>query len=161
MSDVEMAGADAVLERLTSFPERIAVRLQGVMRVVGGALEDRVRANLSGRILHARSGRLRSSVVFDVDQDGDTLAATVGVAADVPYAAFQEYGWSGVESVRASLRTVRQAFGRPIAPRTVAVKAHSRRVDYPAHSFLRSALAELEPDARARIEAAVADEADR
>ena len=55
-----------------------------------------------------------------------------------------EFGFSGTQNVRESLRTVKQAFGRPISPVEAIVRAHSRKVDLPERSFLRSALRELE-----------------
>lgn len=160
MSDVEIEGAERAFERVASFPGRLAARLEAVMRTVGGTLEDSVRANLGGRVLRARSGRLRASLALGVASHGDDLVATLGIDGDVPYAAYQEYGFHGIETVRAHLRTIKRAFGRPIAARHSAVNAHSRRIDYPAHSYMRSALDEIGPDFQAQIETAVAEESD-
>lgn len=98
---------------------------------------------LSGEVLNSRSGALRASLRTSVDLSAGILAT---VTANTPYAAFQEYGFSGVENVRAHLRHQTQAFGHPIKPIELQVRAHARRVDYPAHSYLRSALAELAPE---------------
>jgi hypothetical protein len=103
-------------------------------------------------------GRLGRSIVADLSQDGDRLVATV--SSDLPYAGFQEYGFHGTEAVRTQLRMIRKAFGRPIAPRRIAVRAYDRRVDYAGHSFLRAALIELEPEIREGLRAGLRDALD-
>jgi len=161
MIDVEVAGADEVADRLRSFPDRVRSRLVSVLERVGVALGDRVRDQLGGDVLHIRSGRLSGGITLAVDA-GDRTSVTLGIDGDaVPYAAYQEFGFHGTESVRAQLRTIRQAFGRPISPRQVAVRGYTRHVDYPAHSFLRSALADIAPDAVAEIASGAGDEARR
>jgi len=117
-------------------------------------LRDRVDGNLSGGVLNAPTGTLRASLAAGLSQAGG-IAATV--TASAPYAAFQEYGFSGSETVRAHLRRQSQAFGKPIRPVDVAVRTYSRLVNYPAHSYLRSALAELSHDINSGIAAAVAE----
>jgi hypothetical protein len=149
---------DGASEKLRDFPERLLARLDGTMQSLGLALQDRVRDKLGGEVLHSRSGRLAAGVAFDVASSGDSASVALGIA-DVPYAAYQEYGFHGTETVRAHLRTIKEAFGRAIAPRQVAVRSFARRVDYPAHSFLRSALAEIAPDAVAQIDVAAGEEA--
>jgi len=146
--------ADAVLDRLAAMPGKADGALRGAATDLMGRLRDRVDENLSGGVLNARSGALRASLAAGLDQAGG-LAARVTAAA--PYAAFQEYGFSGGESVRAHLRLYTQAFGRPIRPVEAQVRPYSRQVDYPAHSYLRSALADLSADIRDGIEAAIAE----
>jgi hypothetical protein len=101
--------------------------------------------------LHARSGALKQSISVRVDRSATTVSATV--FSDLDYAAAQEYGFSGTVDVRASLRQIKEAFGHPIAAQTIGIAAHSRRMDLPERSFLRSALDDLTPD----ISAGVAD----
>jgi hypothetical protein len=151
------SGADTVAA-LRSFPDRLSARLFGVMQTLGIALQDTVRDNLGGKVLRKRSGRLAAGVDVAVTSAGNDVGVAVGIAG-VPYAAYQEYGWHGTETVRAHLRTIKEAFGRPIAPRAVTVRSFARRVDYPAHSYLRSALAAVAPEALAQIDAAAAEEA--
>jgi len=145
--------ADAVLDRLGALPDKMESTLRGAASDLMIRLRDRVDTNLAGGVLKARSGALRASLAASLKQT-DGLAA--GVSATAPYAAFQEYGFSGSERVRAHLRRVTQAFGRPIRPVMAQVGPYSRTVDYPAHSYLRSALADLSVDVRTGIEAAVA-----
>lgn len=140
-------------------------------QVLGPALQEELRAGigratlklqravvtdkLSGQALKVRTGTLRRSIGQVVIEDGGKVAGVV--STNVKYGRVHEYGFAGTESVRASLRTVKQAFGRPIEPRQVNVRAHSRRVNLPARSFLRSALADMERGGaiREEIEAAV------
>lgn len=152
-----MDGTDAVSERLRSLPERLGARLAAAMQRLGDALQDSVSAKLGGAVLQRRSGRLAGAVMLDIETSGEGIGARLSVdPAAVPYAAYQEFGFRGTETVRAQLRTIKQAFGRAIAERQVLVASHSRRVDYPAHSFLRAALNEVAPDVMPEVEEAVA-----
>jgi hypothetical protein len=146
--------ADAVMDRLAALPDKADSALQAAAGDLVGRLRDRVDGNLSGGVLNARTGALRASLAAGLAQAGG-IAASVTVSA--PYAAFQEYGFSGSESVRAFLRLQSQAFGRPIRPVAARVRGYSRRVDYPAHSYLRSALADLSADINDGIAAAVTE----
>jgi hypothetical protein len=146
---------DAALAALAGFPHRLAPRLARVMAILGTTLEDRVRDNLTGAVLRQRSGQLEAGLALDIGTTADGITSALGVTG-VPYAAYQEYGFHGTESVRAHLRVIKEAFGRAIAPRATAVRAYSRQVDYPAHSFLRSALQRIAPDVVTEIEEAIA-----
>ena len=146
--------ADAVTARLAALPDKADSALRGAAADLVARLRDRVDANLSGGVLNARTGTLRASLAAGLSQGGD-IAATV--TASAPYAAFQEYGFSGSENVRAHLRLQSQAFGKPIRPVEAQVRAYTRRVDYPAHSYLRSALADLSVEIFDGIETAVAE----
>jgi phage gpG-like protein len=148
-----MTNADEGADRLAALTAAAEAALEAVSADLADRLLAIAQRNLSGDVLNARSGRLRDSLAANVDLAGP-LTATV--TADTPYAAFQEYGFQGAESVRAYLRQQSQVFGRTIRPVQVAVKAHDRHVDYPAHSYLRSALAELAPDIRAAVASALA-----
>jgi phage gpG-like protein len=130
---------------------------QGVARAVaqlGIDLQNNVQQNkLSGEVLRVRSGTLRQSIMLQTDQSG--TAATATVWSNVDYAAAQEYGFSGTVSIRATLRQIKEAFGRPIAAKTVSVRPYGRRMDLPERSFLRSALGDMTPDISAGIEDAL------
>jgi len=60
-------------------------------------------------------------------------------------------------SVTASLRRIREAFGRPIAEKTVNVRGYQRRMDLPERSFLRSALDDMGPTIRDEVQAALTE----
>ncbi|MGH6980095.1 MAG: hypothetical protein ACREFC_02710, partial [Stellaceae bacterium] len=103
-------------------------------------------------------GKLGDAIGAAMEPAPDGAAVTVGVG-EVPYAGLREYGFHGTETVRAHLRLIKEAFGRPIAPREIAVRSYTRRVDYPAHSYLRTALADVSADAATEIGGAVAEQA--
>jgi hypothetical protein len=143
----------ALLERLSTLPDRADSALTRAAESLTDRLLGLASGNLSGSVLKARTGTLRASLRATVATGG---AIAASVTASAPYAAFQEYGFSGVENVRASARRQSRAFGRAISPVVVAVRAHQRRVDYPGRSYLRSALAALAPEIGQAIRAAVA-----
>jgi phage gpG-like protein len=107
----------------------------------------RTKEKLSDDVLHVRTGRLRRSIHADpVTVSGTQVQGIVGT--NVEYAAIHEYGFSGVVSVRESLRT-------SVLGNSFTVRAHTRNVHLPERSFLRSALTELQPQIRAEVESAV------
>jgi phage gpG-like protein len=134
---------DAVRQYLAGLGARADAALRDGAAVSADRLRNAAERNLSGSVLKVRTGTLRASLAAQSSAEGGT------VGAGAPYAAFQEYGFSGTETVRAHLR--RRAKGG-LAP----VRTYSRRVDYPAHSYLRAALSELAPDIRQTIADAIA-----
>lgn len=108
-------------------------------------LQREVKQNrLSGRVLRVRTGNLRRSVHQRVNVSGNVVSGEVDT--NVRYGIAHEYGFAGSVNVKASLRQVRQAFGKPLKPpRYVRVRAHTRDVKLPERSFLRSALCDLTP----------------
>ncbi len=151
-------GLDDLSASLGTLPSGVESRLAEAAQRLGAALRDGVAQMLDGDLLQRRSGRLLGALAVSTDDTAGAIVVRVSVdLADVPYAAFQEFGFQGVETVRAHLRQIRQAFGRPIGARQVEVGAHDRRVDYPAHSFLRQALEDMTPDILAMTRKAVDD----
>ena len=151
-----LVGDEQALERLRALPEAVNSRLLRVITQLGIELQRGVQQHkLSGQVLTSRTGSLRSSIDLRVDQNGS--AYTANVFTESRYAGVQEYGFTGTVSVRASLRRIREAFGRPIAEKTISVKAYDRRMDLPERSFLRSALEDMTPAIRDGVAAALAD----
>ena len=111
---------------------------------------------LSGDILKVRTGRLRRSIHPEWDFKPGHMGATVGT--NVEYAAIHEYGFKGTVQVKSFQREMTKAFGRPIAPKQVTVSAHSRNINMPGRSFLRSALKEMRPEIIEGLKNAVAKE---
>ena len=157
MIAAEIVGVDAALSRLQSLPAAVEDGLARALARLSLDLEAAVARKLSGEVLQTRGGALRASVESTLSSSNGAAELLLGSA--LPYSAFQEYGFKGTESVRAQLRTIRAAFGRPLrqGSEQIAVKPYTRRIDYPAHSFLRSALAELAPEIEAELRDAVAE----
>ncbi|HYM30437.1 MAG TPA: hypothetical protein VEU47_04010 [Candidatus Cybelea sp.] len=152
MIQVTISAADA-LGRLRVLPPTLASRLAQTVARLAQRLYDRVEANLSGAVLHRRSGRLASSIVQQVEG----LFASVGFdPAAVPYGAAQEFG----ADIRAHLIAARNAHALSFV--VAGKRVFAKRVWFPgAHlperSFLRSALAALAPEIGAEIAATVAE----
>jgi len=152
-----IAGLEATIERLQSLPGAVADGLARALARASLDLQADAQGKLSRGVLQSRTGALRASILATVSASTGRASAEIG--SDLPYAAFQEYGFEGIETVSAHLRTIKQAFGRPLraGSERIAVGAYDRKVDYPAHSFLRSALADREPEIISGLEAAVAE----
>lgn len=155
---VTVRGADAVAEAWRHLPAAIEQRLAAAAASFGATLGALVQdVNLDGAVLQRRSGRMADSIAVTTEQAPGKI--TVRVGSDVAYGAFQEYGFTGSETVRQHLRTLTQAFGRPIkgGAKRILVSTYQRRIDYPPHSFLASALAQSAQGGIEQIKAAVGD----
>ena len=151
-----LVGDEQLLERLRALPDAINSGLARSITQLGIDLQRNVRQDkLSGQVLRSRTGALKSSIDLRIDQGARSVSASV--FTDLRYGAAQEYGFAGTVSVGASLRWIREAFGRPIAEKTISVRAHNRRMDLPERSFLRSGLEDMTPAIRAAVEAGVAE----
>ena len=151
-----LVGDVQLLERLRALPGAINSGLLRGIAQLGIELQRHVQQDkLSGQVLRSRTGSLRSSISLQVDRSGG--AVTASVFTDSRYAAAQEYGFAGTVSVRASLRRIREAFGRPIAEKAISVRAYDRRMDLPERSFLRSAVEDIPPAIRDEVQAALAE----
>lgn len=102
---------------------------------------------LSGQLLNVQTGRLRRSITQRATEQGSTITGIVGT--NVEYARAHELGFKGPVSVKAHLRQIKEAWGKPLkAAKKIQVKPHARQVELPARSFLRSALADMEQKIR-------------
>lgn len=151
----ELIGGDDVKR----YVDALAPRLQGALDASIGRLTLRllraVKADkLSGQVLNVRTGRLRRSINARFEAKG-TPASSGIVGTNLSYAAAHEFGFKSTVSVRQSLRIVKQAFGRPITPVQASVRAHTRKVNLPERSFLRSALTEMQDEISAELKGAV------
>jgi len=108
-----LVGDREVLDRLRALPDAVNSSLLPAITRLGIELQRDVQQDkLSGQVLKSRTGSLGSSIDLRVDQSGGAIVANV--FTDSPYAAVHEYGFAGTVSVRASLRRITEAFGRPI-----------------------------------------------
>jgi phage gpG-like protein len=143
-----------MLARLHEMPVAIYSGLVRAITKLGIDLQRKVQQDeLAGQMLAARSGSLKSSIDLRIDQSATVVTATV--FTDSAYARAHEYGFAGTVNVRASLRRITESFGRPISGKTISVRSHSRRMDLPERSFLRSALEDVAPAIRDEVEASL------
>jgi hypothetical protein len=151
-----LVGDEQLLERLRALHDAVNAGLARCIAQLGIDLQRNVQQDkLSGQVLKTRTGALKSSIDYRVDQSARGASAEVFTA--LRYSAAQEYGFTGTVSVGASLRRIRQAFGRPIAEKTISIRAYDRRMALPERSFLRSALEDMTPAIREAVDAAVAE----
>lgn len=140
---------DNVKPELRRVVAKLAIQVQGAVK----------EHKLSGQVLHVRTGRLRRSINQRVVENEDGVMAIVGT--NVVYAHPHEYGFSGVVNVRSyTRRSPEQMAVRPRArvsrsAGTVTVHAHSRQMNLPERSFLRSTLRDWGPRIIEDIRAAV------
>jgi phage gpG-like protein len=127
---------------------RAAVQREGV-RIL--AL---VKRKVSGAVLKNRTGTLRRKLNVRFTETPNEMSASVGLK--LAYAAAHEYGFDDVVTIREHLRTITQAFGRPLAaPVSFTMPAHSRHMHLPERSYLRSTLREEGQSIRVALGAAV------
>lgn len=149
MFDVEIEGADELDARLAAMPDAVRAALAAKIEGLAQRLAEKIKSNLSGAVLQSRSGALRDSIEADPGADMATLLAKT------KYAAAQEYGFAGVESVSAHSRTIKEAFGRAIAPKEIFVRAFARQMNLPERSYMRSGLGEMQGDIAAELADAI------
>ena len=119
-------------------------------------MTGKVMGKLSGDVLRVRTGRLRRSIHPEWDFRQGYSGATVGT--NVEYAAIHEYGFSGSVQVKSFQREMTKAFGKPISPTQVTVRAHTRNINMPERSFLRSTLREMNSEITDSLQVAVTKE---
>lgn len=134
--DVEIEGAEQTQRAIDS-----------VRRGISGAVRDAItraaidltrwvkERKLSDQILRVQTGRLRRSITYRIETDGDRTEGLVGT--NVRYGRVHELGFRGRVNVRAHARNVKG--------QKVAVRAHSRQMDIPKRPFLRPSLQERWP----------------
>ncbi|MGX2581625.1 HK97 gp10 family phage protein [Acinetobacter baumannii] len=111
------------------------------------------REKLNGQVLNKRTGRLGRSITQKLIELSNGVAGIVGT--NVEYAAAHEYGFNEEVTVKAHLRMIKMAFGKSINPKQVNIKAHTRKVDLPEKSFLRSALEEMRKEIKQDLEVSI------
>ena len=137
-----LVGDAEVTARLDALPTKLRDEMRDGIGRCALRLQRLAKQKLNGEVLNVKTGRLRNSIKDVVMDEGEKVVGIVSTL--VKYAPVHEYGFKGTVTVRESLRTIKQAFGRPIAARQISVKAHTRKMNMPERSFLRSALADLE-----------------
>ncbi|QGM45830.1 hypothetical protein [Methylocystis heyeri] len=143
MLDLQCDGLDRLSQRFSAMPQAIRAALSQKRDALAQSVLASAQAKLSGEILSLRSGRLHDSL--QTNPIGD-FGAAIFSAGDVKYAAAQEYGFDGEETVSAHSRDIREAFGKAIDPKSIFVAEFSRRMRLPERSYLRSSLGEFEQD---------------
>lgn len=137
--------AERILASIAGTTGAMMARLVREVQRLSIVLQTHVKADkLTGQVLHVRSGTLRRSINRKIEQTETSVMAIVGT--NVRYARPHEFGFQGTVTVPSHTRT---------SSRGVAtVREHTRRVNMPVRSFLRSALSDMERDIRADLRSA-------
>lgn len=140
-------GGDKAIARFSAMPGRLRDELRaGIGRAVL-KLQAYVKTDkLSGQVLQVRTGRLRRSITERLTEESARVVGIVGT--NVAYARVHEYGFSGSVNVREHLRQSKTGA-------MALVRGHSRNMHLPERSFLRSALADMTPEIRNEVQAAL------
>lgn len=168
-----IAGLKTLDERVLQAAETGLAR--GLLFVVAASQREYLSGPRPSKI-QSVTGRLRQSVSSQVTRGADRVIGRVG--SSVKYAAFHEFGFHGVQNVKAHTRVMQNvnAKGQNIAVtpgkvisgvlqtrREIAkkqrggfvsvqfVKAHQRNVSYAGKPFVRPALEALQPQIKAEI----------
>ena len=119
-------------------------------------MTGKVMDKLSGDVLRVRTGHLRRSIHPEWDFKPGYSGATVGT--NVEYAGIHEYGFSGSVQVKSFQREMTKAFGKPISPTQVTVRAHTRNINIAERSFLRTTWREMNSEIVEGLQKAIAKE---
>ncbi|WP_026470034.1 hypothetical protein [Alkanindiges illinoisensis] len=154
MIEASVTGDSAVVASIREQYRKITTNVEQSIGRLTLKLLTRVKVNkLSGQVLNVRTGRLRRSITQKVVNTPSQITGIVGT--NVEYARAHEIGFNGQVSVKAHLRQIKMAWGKSITPRTVEIRAHSRQVNLPEKSFLRSALTDMAPEIRQTLQQSV------
>lgn len=155
MLKMEFIGGDVLAAVLRSYGGKVQTAIvqsigRSALRLQSEVMDNR----LSGQVLNIRTGNLHRSIHQQVTSSGGLVVGEVNT--NVRYGVAHEYGFAGTVNVKASMRQIRQAFGRPLkSPRYVQIRAHSRNVKLPERSFLRSALRDMKPKIEADLQKSI------
>lgn len=155
MLKMEFIGGDVLAAVLRSYGGKVQTAIvqsigRSALRLQSEVMDNR----LSGQVLNIRTGNLHRSIHQQVTSSGGLVVGEVNT--NVRYGVAHEYGFAGTVNVKASMRQIRQAFGRPLkSPRYVQIRAHSRNVKLPERSFLRSALRDMKPEIEADLQKSI------
>lgn len=119
-------------------------RLKRALQFLGIGLVAHIqKTKLRGQRLNQRTGRLSASVHEETVESAAGITTHVGT--NVKYARPHEYGFQGPVQYKAHIRTIKQAFGRPIAPTVTHVRARVVKMNIGEKRMFRDSLAEFQP----------------
>ncbi|MDO4693671.1 MAG: HK97 gp10 family phage protein [Eikenella sp.] len=157
MMRLELIGDDHIRAALLAYGRNIERELDSSMAFIVLRLQKHIRTHkLLGQVLNRRTGNLRANIIRRVEKTDGQTVGIVGIGKGAPYGKLHEYGYSGTQTVAAHIRTQKTAWGKRLkTPVQVRVSAHTRRVNLPERSFMRTALADMAPLIEAELTAAV------
>lgn len=152
-------GDEQVIAMLGRVTPGVRAGMLKTMESIGQNLTAYIQRNkLSGQVLRRRTGELSRSINNSVRDTPEAISAVVGSSMPgARYPAAHEYGFTGTVSVPTHVRIQTRAWGRPIIPRMVSVRAHPMRMRIVEKRYLRGALEEKANEEVAKIRASMAE----
>lgn len=94
MIRIEVRGTEAVIAKLRGFSARLQTELSRAINQEAFALQSYIQsAKLSGQVLQVKTGALRSSIYYRMEESKEQVVGIVyAPLSQVPYAGIQEYG---------------------------------------------------------------------
>ncbi len=151
---VRVTGLEQALRRFSGLgPALHAALRQTVERETIALQRLVVEGKLSGQVLNVRTGTLRRSITYRIEEDAVGIRGTVGT--NLRYAAIHEFG--GTIHVPEIRPRVKKALHFYVGGAEVfAMRARAHDVRMPERSFLRSSLAERREAFVAAVRATIA-----
>jgi len=88
--NVKIIGADVLARKFQSASQRASQVMREKMQIALYGLEGQIKDKLSGKVLHVRTGRYRSSITNRIEETGIDIVGKIGT--NVVYAPVHEYG---------------------------------------------------------------------
>jgi len=154
MFSLEIEGDVDLGVRFAALPAAVQAALAAKAVQLAAALKAYVvQDELSGHVLHAKTGALRDSIDAEVTDDGQRVVVRVFSNGDVRYAAIQEFGGRTPAHDIRPVKAKALAFlmgGRTVFARIV----HHPGSTIPARPYLGPAMAQMGPRIIAELKAA-------
>lgn len=141
---LDIKGKRRVKRALRRYGKDVIQKAAGAAEATARKIQDEARRNVT-----VITSNLQGSIqVADIEVANGVIRARVGPGVDeitpkvrsaLEYAKAQEFGFTGVVDVRAHRRTITEAFGEPIQPRTIDVESHTRKMDIPGQFYMTRA----------------------
>ena len=136
---------DALVRQMQNVKPALHANIARAVLKLTIKLQKRVMfGKLNGQVLKNQSGTLYRSINYRTISTPTAIKGQVGT--NLSYAAIHEFGFNKARTIKAHMRTIKEAFGRPISPVSFEVGTFTRQMNMPERSFLRSALREMEDE---------------
>jgi phage gpG-like protein len=153
--EVNIVGGEELATKYDRLPAAIHAGLLKKITALSLQLEAKVKQKLSGEVLNVVTGNLRRSIFSRVEDQGDTITATVG-SSGVIYAGIHEYG--GTIAAHDIIPNRAQALRFMIGDKVIfARRVHIPPVEMPERSYLRSTFTEMKEEIVSGIKEAAAE----
>lgn len=154
MIAIQVRGLVEALARLDGLAPRVHQELRAEVERQTIALQTHIQTSkLSGQVLRTRTGTLRRSITFRIEETPGGIRGIVGT--HVPYARIHEYGGTiMVPEIRPRHKSALHFVVGGVEVFAMRTRAHPVKI--PARSYLRSALAERRDQILAGLRRAIA-----